>query len=187
MPKIVSKSNTEEILSLQMLAAKKIKETNPNLFFKLPPQFLNSPEFFCSEEVAAIVRQFLNSKLQGKINEETQKYEEKMEARKENVDDCEDIFRREPYIKFSGCMTSMLLTGLHVGLYFILKNTIQLSDEVVMGWLATVPVSTLVGACLGICCAPKIGRSLGHCLYPSASNNITIEMEELGSTSKVPS
>ncbi|QBR83964.1 hypothetical protein E3983_06135 [Legionella israelensis] len=187
MPKIVSKSNTEEIPSLQVLAAKKIKETNPNLFFKLPPQFLNSPEFFCSGEVAAIVRQFLNSKLQGKINEETQKYEEKMKARKENIDDCEDAFRREPYAKFSGCMTSMLLTGLHVGLYFILKNTAELSNEAEVGWLVSIPASMLVGACLGICCAPKIGRSLGHCLYPSASNNITIEMEELGGASNVPS
>lgn len=166
-----------EIPSLQKLAAEALsKSKNPNHFFRL----YNTP--MPDEIIKTYVLPLVNKQ----IEKQTAAYFDKVENRQKKIEDRSiTLSQNTCFVKTAGCTGSMLMSGLHVGIYFILQAAgVDASTQII--WLTTIPVSFIVGTCGGMFLSPYLAKALARCVTPSISGKITINLEELESGTRPP-
>lgn len=165
--------NTSKVPTLQILAARAIQKSNPNLFFRLQ-SLETDPE---------IKKTFIDPKLQTLTNKLTEEYQVKVEIREEKIEDCSSSLGSDKcFSKCSSFTLATLMSGVHVGIYYILKAA-DVDSSAQTAFICTIPATICFSICAGVCLSKQIAKGLASCFTPSVPNKITIDLDELGRNS----
>lgn len=162
--------NTSKVPTLQVLAAREIQKSNPNLFFRLQ-SLETDPE---------IKKAFIEPKLQTLTNQVTKEYQIKVEAREEKIEKCSSSLSSDScFAKCSSLTLATLLSGVHVGIYYMLKAA-DVDPSAQTTFICTIPATICFSICAGVCLNKQIAKCLASCFTPSVPNKITIDLDEVG-------
>lgn len=154
--------------SLKILAARAIKDRN--LFFSLYNKGMD-PE---------IEKKYVQFEINKLIADREHRYAEKIAERQEQIEDLsQDLSGAEWFRKLLCWGFGLSLSALHVGIYFILRANDDISDKTKLEFIATIPVSLLVGLCVGTCCLPgPLARVIAYCKTPGVPSKEVIDLDE---------
>ncbi|VEG90360.1 Uncharacterised protein [Legionella spiritensis] len=156
--------------SLKYLAAKQLKKSNPNQFFKFHNNIVLSKE---------IQEQFVEPAVEEIIKKQEHLFERKILARQEQVEDCSgDMAQSRCFSKMTASMGMIVTAGIHLGIYYMLQAS-DVSQSTQTTFLLTIPVTAIAGMCGGVFLVEKIASCLAHCCIPRVSNNITVDLNEI--------
>ncbi|WP_133141146.1 hypothetical protein [Legionella spiritensis] len=155
---------------MKYLAAKQLKKSNPNQFFKFHNNIVLDKE---------IQEQFVEPAVAQIIKKQEHLFERKVLARQEQVEDCSgNLAQNRCFSKTTASMGLVVTAGIHLGIYFILKAS-NVSQSTQSTFLLTMPLTAIAGICGGVFMVRQIASCLAHCCIPGVSNNITVDLNEI--------
>ncbi|MDI9819376.1 MULTISPECIES: hypothetical protein [unclassified Legionella] len=162
---------TREVPSLKQLAAKELKKSDPLQLFRL---------FNYKEKYFEIYQNYIQPMFDRAREKQTNDYKAEVQKRNRKVSDCKnDLNSNHCFPKTSGLVSSVFLTLLYLGIYFLLKTNGMMDVSTQVTWIAITPVIFIVGTCLGFCCSPLLAIFLANCCTPTVSKPKEIDLEEV--------
>lgn len=161
-------TTTFQVPSLKILAGKAVKQRH--LFFDLGNKEVD-PE---------IVTQHIQPIIDQLIVEREKSYFLQIEERQEKIEDLSAELQQQRW--FSNLLSWALalgLTGLHIGIYFILRENEDIPDQTKLTFISAVPASFFVGLCAGACCLPRpLAWSIAYFRTPRIPSMQVIDLNE---------
>ncbi|WP_454780524.1 hypothetical protein [Legionella sp. WA2022007384] len=152
-----------QIPKLITLAAQKLEKTNPHLFFtfyknkKLPPELEN---------------QYINPSVQKLVSQEERIYLANVKERKETINERSSKLNDNCCYRKCSTLASMALgSGVHLGIYYILRAT-GTPYSTTMTFLATIPATVIVTGCFSPCASILLSKLIAHCSTPKVPDGV---------------
>ncbi|WP_019218176.1 hypothetical protein [Legionella tunisiensis] len=168
-PSLAPKMTTEfQVPSLKILAGKAVKSRH--LFFNLRNNELD-PEIV-TQHIQPIINQL--------IAEREKRYFLQLEERQEKIDELSSELRQQGWFsKLPSWALGLGLTGLHIGIYFILQDDEDISSQTKLAFICSVPASFFVGLCAGAYCLPRpLAWAIAYFRTPRIPSNQVIDLNE---------
>ncbi|HHF7347712.1 TPA: hypothetical protein ACPSKE_000878 [Legionella feeleii] len=157
-----------QVPSLKILAGKAVKQRH--LFFDLRNQEL--PPEIVTHHIQPIIDQL--------VSEREKSYFLQLEERQEKIAELSSELQQQGWFsKLLSWTLGLGLTGLHIGIYFILKANDDIPDQTKLAFISSVPASFFVGLCAGACCLPRpLAWTFAYFRTPRIPSKQVIDLNE---------
>ncbi|STX41355.1 Uncharacterised protein [Legionella donaldsonii] len=157
-----------QVPSLKTLAGQAVNQRH--LFFDLRNKEL--PPEIVTQHIKPIIDQL--------VSEREKIYFLQLEERQEKIEELSSELQQQGWFsKLLSWAFGLGLTGLHVGIYFILRANDDIPDQTKLAFISSVPASFFVGLCAGACCLTRpLAWTIAYFQTPRIPTKQVIDLNE---------